>query len=87
MKFLASEIPMKTEEKPILNQDINVEPRKDGDFGFKDSGMKPSNLPLSLCLSHLLNLVVLYFCHLKALISSIIAENIAYPIVFCDSTG
>ncbi|XP_048139094.1 oligopeptide transporter 1-like [Rhodamnia argentea] len=36
---------MKTEEKPILNQDINVEPSKDVDFGLKDSGMKPTDIP------------------------------------------
>ncbi|XP_010038755.1 oligopeptide transporter 5-like [Eucalyptus grandis] len=36
---------MKTEEKPILNHDINVDPRKDGDFGLKDSGTKHTDIP------------------------------------------
>lgn len=41
-------MPMETEEKPILNRNIDVEPRNGyGEMGLKDSGTKPSNLSLS----------------------------------------
>ncbi|KAL3715422.1 hypothetical protein ACJRO7_007197 [Eucalyptus globulus] len=38
-------MPIKTEEKPILNRDIDVGPCKDGDFGLRESGTKPTDIP------------------------------------------